>query len=70
MYAKVVIEYPVKSLDKLFTYIVPNDISVFVGSKVLVPFGNQNVNGFVLELSDVCNENVKLKEIISVIMKK
>ncbi len=70
MYAKVVIEYPVKSLDKLFTYIVPNDISVFVGSKVLVPFGNQNVNGFVLELSDVCNENVKLKEIISVINEK
>lgn len=54
LYAKVVIEYPVKSLDKFFTYKVNSkDIEIIkVGMKVLVPLGNQIINGIVVELTN------------------
>ena len=54
MYAKVLIQYGVKSLDRTFTYRVPDDLKdiIDVGMKVYVPFGYQKINGFVLELID------------------
>ena len=61
MYANILIEYPVKTLDKTFTYIVPDrflDI-IKVGMKVTVPFNKSIVNGIVLELLD----KVDFKEI-------
>ena len=69
MYAKVIIEYPVKSLDQYFTYIVPNKLQdvIKVGMKVLVPFGHKLVNGFVLELTNISNLDVDLKEINSIV---
>ncbi len=53
MYAKIIIEYPVKTLDKCFTYEVPEDMvsDIKVGMKVLVPFGKNTVFGIVLELT-------------------
>ena len=53
MYAKIIIEYPVKTLDKCFTYEVPEDMvsDLKVGMKVLVPFGKNTVFGIVLELT-------------------
>lgn len=52
MYAKVIIEYSVKSLDKVFIYQIPEHLfeKTRVGMKVIVPFGNQEVVGFVLEI--------------------
>ena len=40
MYANILIEYPVKTLDKTFTYIIPDDFknTIKVGMKVTVPF--------------------------------
>lgn len=67
MFAKIVIEYPVKSLDKSFTYKIPEHLKIMVGMKVYVPFGNQNVQGFVLEITDVVPDNLELKEIYSII---
>ena len=54
MFADVVIEYPVKSLDKCFTYFVPEKFKeiIKVGMKVVVPFGNNKLNGIVLTLSN------------------
>ena len=42
MYAEVLIEYKVKSLDRSFTYEVPERLRdiIQVGMKVSVPFGN------------------------------
>ena len=69
MYANVLIEYPVKSLDKTFTYIVPDNLKslVKVGVKVTVPFGNKKVSGVILGLSNT-KADFDMKEIISVDM--
>ena len=49
MYAKVLIEYKVKSLDRTFTYKVPEHLEDIIkkGMKVIVPFGNSDktING-------------------------
>ena len=53
MIASVLIEYSVKSLDKTFDYIVKEELlsDIKIGQKVLVPFGNTIVEGFVMSLS-------------------
>ncbi len=66
MYAKVIIEYSVKSLDKVFVYQIPKHLldKIKVGMKVIVPFGNQEVVGFVLEIIDNLDDNsFEVKEI-------
>lgn len=45
--AEVVIDLPTKSLDKPFTYAIPSDMDVRTGCAVRVPFGRQQVVGFV-----------------------
>ena len=69
MYADVLIEYKVKSLDRTFSYVIPDYLRDIVkpGMKVTVPFGNTNntINGFV---TDVKNETeaVNPKSIIAI----
>ncbi len=72
MIAEVIIEYPVKSLDKTFSYLIPNDIIgvLKVGMKVLVPFGNKEVNGFVLNITKEKNSSYKIKEITKIVDEK
>ncbi len=71
MIAEVIIEYPIKSLDKTFSYIVPDELSsvLKVGMKVIVPFGNQEVNGFVLKLNNNITNDYEMKEIINIVDK-
>ena len=66
MYASVLIEYKVKSLDRVFTYVIPESLNVCVGCKVKVPFGNQTLNGIVMEIKN-CTDVTDLKEIIDVV---
>ncbi len=68
MYAKVIIEYGAKAVDKEFTYIVPNNLTtkIKIGHRVLVPFNNKNIEGFVLDINNKYNDNYELKEIINV----
>ena len=68
MYAYCIIEYPVKSLDKAFTYKVPLDLidKLKVGMKVLVPFNNRHVHGIVLKLTNTYEGDYELKEIASI----
>ena len=65
MYAYCVIEYPVKTLDKTFTYIVPESLKdkLKVGMKVMVPFNTRLVHGIVLKISDTYEDSFELKEI-------
>lgn len=65
MYAKVLIEYKVKTLDRVWTYKIPESLNIMVGNKVLVPFGKMILNGIVLEISN--KSDVDTKEIIDVI---
>ena len=69
MYAEVLIEYKVKSLDRTFTYSVPQEMQSVIkkGMKVTVPFGNgdKTINGFVTNIKEESNLG-NLKSIISI----
>jgi len=67
MYAEVLVEYGVKSLDREFTYLIPNNLKKKLkrGMKVIVPFGNTTINGFVINIK-ATSELENLKEIIDI----
>ena len=69
MLASVVIEYSVKSLNKVFDYIVPDYMrsSLKVGHKVIVPFASNKVEGFVLNIHDNYDSSLTFKEIIKIL---
>ena len=72
MYAKVIIEIGVKNVDKMFTYIVPDNMKedIKVGCRVKVRFGSMVLEGFVLELTNTIDKvNYELKEIIELVDK-
>ena len=68
MYANVIIEYGVKALNKTFIYRIPDELKdkIKVGMKVYVPFGTQQVLGFVIELQNSNNTGFEAKEIIKI----
>lgn len=65
MYAKVIIEYGNKAVDREFTYIIPNEFKnkIEIGHRVLVPFNNKDIEGFVLGIVNEYNDSYELKEI-------
>ena len=66
--AKIVIANASRELDRIFHYNVPNEVSVSVGSRVLVPFGmgNKTAEGIIVGF---VNESIyaKLKNIATVL---
>ena len=71
MFVEVLVELKAKQIDKTFTYRVPEKIKndVQIGKRVLVPFGKQKLEGFVLNIYDSKKVDYELKEIISVVDK-
>ena len=72
MYAKVIIEIGVKNVDKMFTYVVPDNMKedIKVGCRVKVKFGSMLLEGFVLELTNIIDKvDYELKEIIELVDK-
>ncbi len=69
MQAKVLLEIKAKNIDKTFTYLVPKEYeeSIKIGIRVLVPFNNRNLEGFVLELGKDEKLEYELKPITSLI---
>ena len=55
MEVKVLVELKAKSIEKTFTYNVPIDIEdkIKIGIRVLVPFANRKLEGFVLDIKAV-----------------
>lgn len=68
MYAEVLVSYNSKSIDKTFTYRIPDNLlnDLKKGMKVLVPFGNKLINGFVTNIVDTYDFSYELKEIDSI----
>ena len=65
MFAEVIIDQDAKALDKVFEYIIPQDMDLQVGMRVLVPFGKRQLQGFVIKIKDNCDyDSEKLKKII------
>lgn len=71
MYANVLVQYGVKSLDHTFTYHIPDDLIgiVEVGRKVSVPFGKQKINGFIISITDQKLDG-EFKDIIDVVTRE
>ena len=67
MVVGVLVQLSNQNVDKIFDYFVPSDLECFikVGIRVLVPFGRQTLEGFVLEIKDSSNRD--LKEIYSIL---
>ncbi len=66
MYAQVIVDIAHSNVDKLFTYMVPEDMELGVGRRVMVPFGagNKAVEGFVLALMETFDQSgVQIKRI-------
>lgn len=68
MQAQVLVELKAKALDKTFTYEIPDELldQVKVGIRVIVPFSNRKLEGFVLDIGNY-DINYKVKKILSVI---
>ncbi|MBR4693200.1 MAG: primosomal protein N' [Bacilli bacterium] len=71
MYADVLIEYSAKAIDQTFTYIIPDRLKedLKIGMKVLVPFGNKIINGFVTNIKNNYTDTYELKEINDIVDK-
>ncbi len=69
MYAEVLIEYNSKSVDKTFTYTIPQNLfgKIKKGMKVKVPFANRIINGFVTNIISNNTSSYELKEIDSIV---
>lgn len=67
MYAKIIVDVSNNEVDRVFDYLAPDDIKR--GQRVTVPFGNRNVEGYVISLSETTDlppEKIKsVTEIIS-----
>jgi len=63
MYVEVLVE--IRKIDKTFTYY--SDQKIEPGMRVKVPFGHQELEGFVLKVSDQFNGDYEVKDIIEVI---
>lgn len=68
MIAGILVEISNQSVDRIFDYSVPLKYqkSIKVGMRVLVPFGRQTIEGFVLELKDHSSTE-ELKEILELV---
>lgn len=71
MYAEVLIEYSSKAIDKTFTYMIPDSLKedIKVGMKVLVPFVNKIIYGFVVKIIDNFEGDYEVKEINNIVDK-
>ena len=69
MYIKVLVELSAFNIDKTFTYHVTDSLidKIKIGIRVLVPFNNQKLEGFVLEILDDYKDDYDIKDIIDVI---
>lgn len=56
MYAEILINRKAKSLDRLFTYEIPDALKekIFPGSIVSVPLGKGEAEGFVIRITETC----------------
>ena len=67
MVVGVLVQLASQNVDKIFDYSVPKELedSMQVGIRVLVPFGRQTLEGFVLEIKD--SSQLELKEVYSIV---
>ena len=60
MTVEVLVEIKAKRIDQTFTYNVPKNLEpeLMVGKRVLVPFGKQRLEGFILNIHNKVSSNL------------
>ncbi len=67
MFLSVLLDRPLK---QSFTYALPEGMEVVVGMRVVVPFGRQEITGYVIEISPTCDSGFKILPIKRVVDKE
>ena len=67
MFARVLIAVPI---DEEFTYLIPEDMDVEVGRRVIVPFGSRSVTGYVVALEDEHPVDFRIRPITRLVDRK
>lgn len=67
MFVDVLVELRTKKIDETYTYSVPINLQddIEIGKRVLVPFGKQKLEGFIMDIKDEVSFNTK--DILSII---
>ena len=70
MVVSVLVEISFNKQEKTFDYLVPDNLvnDIQIGKRVLVPFGKQKLEGFIMDIKE--NSDYELKEIITIIDKE
>ena len=68
MLVDVIVELSAKAIDKTFTYHVPPSLSsqIEIGKRVLVPFGRQQLEGFILNIHQEEEHDYVVKDLLQV----
>ena len=65
MYCEVIVDILSSQVDKIFDYLIDDTQNLKVGQRVLVPFGNRFVEGYILKIKNTSQmETSKLKKVI------
>lgn len=68
MYAEVIVDIAAEQVDRVFTYRVPEGETILPGTRVSVPFGRMEKEGFVIRLKETPDyEESRIKTILSVL---
>jgi primosomal protein N' (replication factor Y) len=70
VYAEIVVDVPVRNVDRVFSYIVPADLfpAIKFGMRVIVPFAGRKVTGYVVGFSGITQvSQEKLKPVLAVL---
>ena len=66
--AQVLINITTKNINKAFSYSIPEHLDyVDAGWRVLVPFGNRKLEGFVIDIIEEDSNSIELKPIIDIL---
>ena len=64
VYCEVIVEIASEQVDRVFTYRVPQGMSLVPGMRVLVPFGPRKVEGYVIRLTDTTDlPDARIKDV-------
>ena len=66
MIAEVIVDVANSAVDKVFEYIIPENLGVFEGARVLVPFGPRKILGYVLSIKQSPSTHHALKEVLAI----
>jgi primosomal protein N' (replication factor Y) (superfamily II helicase) len=67
MFVKVIVDIKIKNVNRPFTYQVPKHFEavIEIGMRVIVPFGNRELLGYVIEIEENGDLDYKIKPIIA-----